>query len=165
MLNLCASISSARLDQKHVVTDFLMCIDDAIHAFHGYIKNQSNGSDFKHKRMHISEFGQMALHASSVHTNTHTLSLSHSLTLSPYIFLSPPPHSQISVCLMIGLCHIFYCPHWAHSLDEYMALFQYMFMSTCMPICMPLCKPCRWNTSQAFGPPFPPALLFWYDNR
>ena len=57
VLNLCASISSARLDQKHVVADFLMCIDDAIHAFHGYIKNQSNGSDFKHKRMHISEFG------------------------------------------------------------------------------------------------------------
>jgi len=105
------------------------------------------------------------------HTHTLTLSLSHSLTLSLshslslYFSLPPPPHSQISVCLMIGLCHIFYCPHWAHSLDEYMALFQFMFMSTCMPICMPLCKPCRWNTSQAFGPPFPPALLFWYDNR
>ena len=100
VLNLCASISSARLDQKHVVADFLMCIDDAIHAFHGYIKNQPNGSDFKHKRMHISVFGQMALHASSVDTNTHThsLSLSLPLSLSPYIFLSPPLLTPKSRC-------------------------------------------------------------------
>lgn len=134
--------------------------------FTGYIKNQLNGSDFKHKRMHILEFGPNGypcFKRAHIHKHTHSLTLSLPLSL---ILLSPsPPHSQISVCLMIGLCHIFYCPHWAHSLDEYMALFQFMFMSTCMPICMPLCKPCRWNTSQAFGPPFPPALLFWYDNR
>ena len=35
VLDLCASICSAHLDQKHVVADFLMCIDEAIHAFHG----------------------------------------------------------------------------------------------------------------------------------
>ena len=55
--------------------------------FTGYIKNQLKGSNFKHKRMHILEFGQMAIHASSAHTytNTHTPSLPLSL-----ILLSPP---------------------------------------------------------------------------
>lgn len=58
--------------------------------FTGYIKNQLNGSNFKHKRMHILEFGQMAIHASSAHTytNTHTPSLP--LSLSLLYFCLPP---------------------------------------------------------------------------
>ena len=43
--------------------------------FTGYINNQLNGSDFKHKRMHIIEFGQTAIHVSSARTHTHSLFL------------------------------------------------------------------------------------------
>lgn len=87
VLDLCASICSAHLDQKHVVADFLMCIDEAIHAFHGLFNNQLNGSDFKHKRMHIIEFGQTAIHVSSARTHTHSLSLF--LTSVPPPLLTP----------------------------------------------------------------------------
>ena len=58
--------------------------------FTGYINNQLNGSDFKHKRMHILEFGPNGypcFKRAYIHKHTHSLALSLSLS---YTFVSLP---------------------------------------------------------------------------